>query len=114
MNFDFVYKICSKSEWLFAKQKGQFIGTKKDIEDDYIHFSDKTQVERTLDKYFFKQKNLILLKIETLKLDSLVWEQASDGNVFPHLYSIFNVSSVRNEYDIILNENGSYTFRPVY
>ena len=31
MEFKFVYKICSKSEWLSAIQNGKFIGTKKDI-----------------------------------------------------------------------------------
>ena len=114
MNFEFVYKICSKSEWLSAIQNGKFIGTKKDIKDGYIHFSNKNQIKRTLDKYFSKQKDLILLKIETLKLDSLVWEQASDGDVFPHLYSALDTLSVCNKYDIILNEDGSYTLPPVY
>ena len=60
MNFEFVYKICSKSEWLSAIQNGKFIGTKKDIEDGYIHFSNKNQIKRTLDKYFSKQKDLVL------------------------------------------------------
>ena len=56
MNFEFIYKICSKSEWLSAIRNGKFIGTKKDIEDGYIHFSNKNQIKRTLDKYFSKQK----------------------------------------------------------
>ena len=109
MEFKFVYKICSKSEWLSAIQNGKFIGTKKDIEDGYIHFSKKNQIKRTLDKYFSKQKDLILLKIETFKLDNLVWEQASDGNMFPHLYSSFDISNVCNELDITLNEDGTHT-----
>ena len=114
MNFEFVYKICSKSEWLSAIQNGKFLGTKKDIEDGYIHFSDKNQIKRTLDKYFSKQKDLILLKIETLKLNNLVWEQASDGNVFPHLYSALDTLSVCSKYYIILNEDDSYTLPSVY
>ena len=43
MDFDFVYKICTKSEWLIAKQNNKFIGTKKDITDGFIHFSKKNQ-----------------------------------------------------------------------
>ena len=114
MEFKFVYKICRKSEWLSAIQDGKFIGTKKDIKDGYIHFSNKKKIKRTLDKYFSKQKDLILLKIETLKLDSLVWEQASDGDVFPHLYSTLDTLSICNKYDIILNEDGSYTLPPAF
>jgi len=109
MEFQFVYKICNKSEWLIAKKNKKFAGTKKDKEDGFIHFSDKKQVQGTLKKYYFKQKDLILLKIETFKLDNLVWEQASDGNMFPHLYSSFDISNVCNEHDITLNEDGTHT-----
>ena len=114
MKFEFVYKICSKSEWFVSKQNKKFIGTKKDIEDGFIHFSDKKQVQGTLKKYYFNQKDLILLKIETIKLDNLVWEQASDGNMFPHLYSSFDISNVCDELDITLNENGSHTLPSNY
>ena len=44
MNFKFVYKICSKREWLEIKKKGQLTGSKKDVEDGYIHFSGEDQV----------------------------------------------------------------------
>ena len=110
----FVYKICYFDEWKKFKKNKIYNGSKKDISDGYIHFSNKNQIKRTLDKYFSKQKDLILLKIETLKLDSLVWEQASAGDVFPHLYSAIDTLSVCNKYDIILNEDGSYTLPPVF
>ena len=108
MDFKFVYKICTKAEWLEAKTKGKFNGSKKDIVDGYIHFSDKGQLKGTLNKFFLNQKNLILLKIDTLKLDHLIFEQASDGNMFPHLYSPLDISNVSNEYEIMCNEDGSH------
>ena len=108
MDFKFVYKICTKAELLEAKTKGKFNGSKKDIEDGYIHFSDKEQLKGTLNKFFFNQKNLILLKIDTFKLDNLIYEQASDGNMFPHLYSTLDISNVFNEYEIKSNEDGSH------
>ena len=74
----------------------------------YIHFSNKDQVKTTLVKYFSKKKNLILLKINTLKLNNLIWEQSSDGNLFPHLYSDLELSNVSCEYDIVLNKDGTY------
>ena len=94
MNFKFIYKICSKSDLQEAKNKGQFVGSKKDLDDGYIHFSGEEQVVETLKKYYLNQKDLILLKVETLKLDHLIWEQASDGNMFPHLYSALDLSNV--------------------
>ena len=71
MNFKFVYKICTKSEWQEIKSKGQLTGSKKDLEDGYIHFSGEDQVEGTLKKFYQNQKDLILLKVDTLKLDHL-------------------------------------------
>ena len=109
MDFKFVYKICTKVEWLKAKTKGKFNGSKKDIEDGYIHFSNKEQIKGILDKFFLNQKDLILLKIDTLKLDHLIYEQASDGNMFPHLYSLLDIFSVIKEYEIISNDDGSQT-----
>ena len=108
MNFKFIYKICTKSELEDAKDKQQFKGSKKDLEDGFIHFSGAEQVEETLKKYYPNQKKLILLKVETLKLDHLIWEQASDGNMFPHLYSPLELSNVVNEFEIFLKEDGSH------
>ena len=51
MNFDFVYKICTKSEWNEAKQNNIFKGTPLDLNDGYIHFSDKDQIKQTLNKF---------------------------------------------------------------
>ena len=109
MNFKFVYKICTKVEWSEFKKKGQYTGSKKDLEDGYIHFSEEDQIQGTLKKFYSNQKDLILLKVNTLKLEHLLWEQASDGNMFPHLYSPLDISSVINEYEIILNKDGTHT-----
>ena len=108
MNFKFVYKICSKSEWLEAKEKSKFIGSKKDLADGYIHFSGEDQVKGTLKKFYSNQKGLILLKIDTLKLEHLLWEQASDGNMFPHLYSPLDMTNVVDEIEITLRDDGSH------
>ena len=108
MNFKFIYKICSKSELNDAKNKNQLVGSKKDLEDGYIHFSEEDQVKGTLKKFYSNQKGLILLKIDTLKLEDLLWEQASDGNMFPHLYSPLNMTNVVEEIEIILRDDGSH------
>ena len=108
MNFKFIYKICTKSELLEAKNQSRFTGSKKDLEDGYIHFSSEEQVEGTLKKFYSNQKNLILLKVDTLKLDHLIWEQASDGNMFPHLYSTLDLSNVVDEFEISLGKDGCY------
>jgi uncharacterized protein (DUF952 family) len=106
MNFKFIYKICTKIEFLEAKNKNKFTGSKKDLEDGYIHFSGEEQISGTLKKFYPNQKNLILLKVATVKLDHLIWEQASDGNMFPHLYSPLDMSNVVDEFKISLGKDG--------
>ena len=106
MDFKYVYKICTKEEWKEAKKNGKFEGSKKDKEDGFIHFSDKEQLKETFKKFFSNQDNLTLLKIDALKLKNLIYEQISDGNMFPHLYETFEVINVVAEYEITLNEKG--------
>ena len=108
MNFKFIYKICTKSELYDAKDKLKFEGSKKDLDDGFIHFSGEEQVKETLKKYYSNQKDLLLLKVDTLKLDHLIWEQASDGNMFPHLYSSLDLSNVVDEFEISLKDDGSH------
>ena len=114
MNLKFVYKICPKLEWHECKKKGQLTGSKKDLEDGYIHFSGEDQVKGTLKKFYSNQKDLILLKVDTLKLNHLIWEQASDGNMFPHLYSKLDISNVVGEFDIVSSEDGNHILPSVF
>ena len=114
MNFKFIYKILAKIEWVVIKDKSEFKGTKKDLEDCYIHFSEEEQVRGTLKKFYKNQNDLILLKVKTINLDNLVWEQASDGNMFPHLYSSLDLSNVVEKFEIILQDDGNHKLPDSY
>ena len=106
MNLEFIFKIINKEEWNKAKKKGVYLGSKKDIEDGYIHFSEEDQIEETLKKYFSNKENLILLKVNAFKLEHLLWEQASNGDMYPHLYSPLNTKYVEDEFQILLDNKG--------
>ena len=106
MNLKYIFKILDKEEWTNAKNSGVYSGSSKDLKDGYIHFSEEDQVLETLKKYFSKQNDLILLKVHTLHLDHLLWEQASNGDMYPHLYSPLDIKNVEDEFELNLNENG--------
>ena len=106
MNLKYIFKIISTKEWQKVKISESYSGSSKDIKDGFIHFSGEDQVKGTHEKYYSKQKHLVLLKVETIKLDHLIWEQASDGNMFPHLYSDLDLSNVVDEFEINLTEEG--------
>ena len=114
MNLKYIFKIIDIKDWQKVKISGSYSGSSKDIEDGFIHFSGEDQVKGTLEKYYSKQKNLVLLKVETLNLDHLIWEQASDGNMFPHLYSSLDLANVAHEYEIILQDDGSHKLPDSY
>ena len=108
MNLKHIYKIIENNELIKAKLSGVYLGSSKDIQDGFIHFSAEEQIENTLEKYYSNKKDLVLLKVDTLNLDHLIWEQASDGNMFPHLYSKLDLSYVIEEVEISLDKNGNY------
>ena len=108
MNLKYIFKIIDFDQWQNVKQSGTYLGSSKDKEDGYIHFSGEDQVLGTLKKYYKNEKNLVLLKVETLNLDHLLWEQASDGNMFPHLYSPLNIKYIVDELDILIDEHGNH------
>ena len=108
MNLEFIFKIIEKEEWQKAKQSGNYSGSANDIKDGYIHFSEEDQVSETLKKYYQNKENLILLKVNSFKLEHLLWEQASNGDMFPHLYSRLDVKNVEDEYELSLNDDGTH------
>ena len=108
MNLEFIFKVIDKEEWQKAKKSKTYGGSDKDKKDGYIHFSDEDQVPETLKKYYPNKENLVLLKVNAFKLEHLLWEQASNGDMYPHLYSPLDVNTVVDEFELSLNEDGTH------
>ena len=108
MNLEFIFKIIDKDEWVKAKQLGTFEGSDVDKKDGFIHFSEEDQVSATLKKHYANKENLILLKVNTFKLEHLLWEQASNGHMYPHLYSPLDVKNVEDEFELSLDDDGTH------
>ena len=108
MNLEFIFKIIEKEEWQKAKQSGNYSGSANDIKDGYIHFSEEDQVPQTLKKHYQNQENLFLLKVNAFRLENLLWEQASNGDMYPHLYSPLDINTVVAEFELSLNEDGTH------
>ena len=106
MNLEFIFKIIDKEEWQEAKKIGTYKGSKKDIADGYIHFSEEDQVKETLKKHYPKVENLVLLKVNAFNLEHLLWEQASNGDMYPHLYSPLDIKNVVDEFELTLDDSG--------
>ena len=94
-----IYKICDAALWQEAKHRGLFTGAPIDHADGYIHFSTIEQLADTAQKYFAGQSNLVLLTVDTNRLDAplLKFEPARNGALFPHLYGPLLPAAVINE-----------------
>ncbi|MDA0707830.1 MAG: DUF952 domain-containing protein, partial [Proteobacteria bacterium] len=91
-----IYKICTIDEWELAQTIGEYRGSDDDMRDGFIHFSTQSQLHGTLEKHFKGRKNLIILKIDTKRLDQslLKWETSRNNEKFPHLYGYLNIDAV--------------------
>ena len=106
-HMDCIYKICSQSEWKTAQAAQAFTGSAVDIQDGFIHFSAKQQLNETVRRHFAGQTNLMLLVIDPSALGAdLKWEPSRGGQLFPHLYAALPTSSVIHAEPLTYDKHG--------
>jgi uncharacterized protein (DUF952 family) len=106
-----VYKIVSRSEWAEAEKAGQFTGSPLDLADGFIHLSARQQTEKTAALYFADRSDLLLLSVDAASLgDTLRWEKSRDGQLFPHVYGVIEMSSVQKVQPLELDPGGKHQF----
>ena len=106
-----LYKIAARTLWNEAELKGVFSGAEIDIRDGYIHFSSQDQVAETLALHFAGQSDLVLVEVDTARLD-IKWERSRGGQLFPHLYGKLPLEPVRTVWPLALDINASIFCRP--
>ncbi len=90
-----VYKIMSAAELQQMQREGVFRGSPVDIADGYIHLSCGSQLAATLDKHFSGVDGLMLAAVDLSLLgDTVRWEPARGGELFPHIYGLLLVGAV--------------------
>ena len=89
-----IYKITPRDAWIEAEEAGVFTGAPVDVADGFIHFSTAEQATETAAKHFEGQEDLVLVAVDTEKLDDLRWEPSRGGALFPHLYGPLPMDAV--------------------
>lgn len=91
-----IYKICEQALWRAAEAAGQFGGSPVDERDGFIHFSTARQLAETAAKHYAGQSELLLIAVDAEALGAgLKWERSRGGDLFPHLYAVLPLRSVR-------------------
>jgi uncharacterized protein (DUF952 family) len=90
-----IYKILLPAEWAEFETAGRFDGSPFDRSSGFIHCSSREQVGATARRVFGDEPTLVVVAIDSTSLsDSVRWEEASDGGLFPHVYGPLPLSSV--------------------
>jgi uncharacterized protein (DUF952 family) len=109
-----IYKICDAAQWAQAERDGEFRGSAVDFADGYIHFSTAAQIAGTAAKHFAGMSGLVLVAVVAEDLGgALRWEPSRGGALFPHLYGVLRVASVRWVKPLRLDESGKHVFPPL-
>jgi uncharacterized protein (DUF952 family) len=102
-----IYKICPASAWREAERQGVYRGSADDARDGFIHFSTAAQVAETARKHFFGQTGLFLIAVDADALgEALRWERSRNNELFPHLYSEFDLGAVTAILDLRSRADG--------
>ena len=81
------YKVLTAEQMAALEQDGRFDGAPVDVADGYIHLSTAAQLTGTLAKHFAGQSDLHVAAVDLGSFgESLRWEAARGGELFPHLY----------------------------
>ena len=104
MNLEYIFKIIDKEEWQKAKQTGTYEGSKKDIEDGYIHFSTAAQLPDTARLHYHNRGGQLLVTVDATLLD-ITWEPSRGGDIFPHLYSALDMKHCIHVEALFLDDN---------
>ncbi|WP_099826817.1 DUF952 domain-containing protein [Oceaniglobus indicus] len=102
-----IYKILRAQEWATLRDLGTSPGAPIDEEDGFVHFSTADQVQGTLERHFADEDDLVLVAMDADALgDSLKWEEAREGDKFPHLYRALSLADVKWNRPITKGEDG--------
>lgn len=93
---DTLYRFADPASLAAASMSGVFGGEALDRADGFIHLSTRDQLAGTLEAHFGGVRHLALAGIDADALgDSLKWERARGGALFPHVYGDIPFSAIR-------------------
>ena len=105
-----IFHITPRSAWEAAQATGSYRGDTLETE-GFIHCSTIDQVLGPANTRFHGQQGLILLRIDSGKVQSsIIYEDCYEsGDEFPHIYGPLNVDAVIEVIDFLPNPDGSFS-----
>lgn len=96
-----IYKILLPAEWAVLDAVGRFDGSPFDAESGFIHCSSRAQVAGVAKRVFADEPALVVAAVDVDALaDPVRWEEASDGQLYPHIYGTLPRAAVVEVYPV--------------
>ncbi|MBL7163382.1 MAG: DUF952 domain-containing protein [Anaerolineales bacterium] len=106
-----IVHICTRGDWEEAKKVGEYRAASLESE-GFIHCSRSDQVLTVVNCFYADVPDLVLLWIDSQRVEvEIRWEPA-DGDVFPHLYGALNVEAVDVVKKLVPDSDGVYRTLP--
>ncbi len=105
-----IYHITSLAEWNIAQARGEY-QPQGFVQDKFIHCSYLHQLLTVAHRFFRGQNGLVILVIESSKINSSLVEENLEGGteLFPHLYSLLPTTAVKGALAFPCNADGNFT-----
>ena len=83
----FVYRVLKGMNLINLKKTEVFTGNFLDKQSGFVHLSTRKQISETVKKYFFDEKDIVLVRFKVADLrHKLKWEKSRNKELFPHFY----------------------------
>ena len=108
-----VYHIARKTDWHSALAAGSYAAATLNTE-GFIHCSTAEQVIATANRLFKGRHDLVLLGIETDRIQAEIRHENLEGgsDLFPHVYGALEIASILAVHDFPPEDDGSIELPP--
>jgi uncharacterized protein (DUF952 family) len=104
-----IYHITTPDLWDIALSRGSYAASSLETE-GFIHCSDARQVERSLNRFFRGEREVVVLTIDPDRLVNELKYEPADSDSFPHLYGELNLEAVTATEELFPAPDGSFNF----
>ncbi len=88
-----ILHICERLAWDQARSKGIYSPASL-ANEGFIHASRPEQVLAVANRFYQKAADLLLLWIDVQKVQAPIYDEAADGDLYPHIYGPLNLDAV--------------------
>jgi uncharacterized protein (DUF952 family) len=102
-----ILHIAKRSQWQQGQEAGVYRVDSLDTE-GFIHCSTLIQIVRTANAFFSGESGLVLLCIDSERVQPEIRYELADGEQFPHIYGPLNLDAVTQVVDFEPNLDGKF------